>query len=424
MKKFSLIYIACMILTYSFADNIVYETKSLNKNIKTVQIENFSRKPYYPIIELGGKDKVTLSFDDLSPEINTYSYSIIHCNADWTKSKLNEFQYLNGFDGGFIRNYESSVNTYFPYTHYTLTFPNEDVTCTISGNYIISVYPDNDKDNPVLTARFMVVESLVQINCTVSPITDISYKKDYQQMELSIDYPDYAINQPSTELKVIVQQNRRTDNQAVLTQPSFYEQHKINYKLNKNLIFEAGNEYREFDISSTRVISRQIESIAYFKPYYHATLYPDIIKSNKEYEYWQDIAGRYIINVQNSDYSETEGDYFFTHFSLAMEIPYLSGEIYILGDITGNRFDDNSRMQYNYQTGSYEKTLLLKQGGYDYMYAFVPFGEKKGSTKEIEGNKWETDNEYIVYVYHHPFGSIYDRLIGYQIVYSNQYKRE
>jgi len=58
------------------------------------------------------------------------------------------------------------------------------------------------------------------------------------------------------------------------------------------------------------------------------------------------------------------------------------------------------------------------------MYAFVPFGEKKGSTKEIEGNKWETDNEYIVYVYHHPFGSIYDRLIGYQIVYSNQYKRE
>jgi hypothetical protein len=31
----------------------------------------------------------------------------------------------------------------------------------------------------------------------------------------------------------------------------------------------------------------------------------------------------------------------------------------------------------------------------------------------VEGNAWETDNEYAIYVYHRPFGCRYDKLIAF-----------
>ena len=128
--------------------------------------------------------------------------------------------------------------------------------------------------------------------------------------------------------------------------------------------------------------------------------------------------GRYIINLQGSDYPDTDGDYFFTHFTLETE-PYLDKEVHILGDITGNRISDDSKMRYNFERNCYEKTLLLKQGGYNYIYAAVPLGSNTADVGEIEGNFWETQNEYTIYVYYHPFGSLYDRLISYNVIYSN-----
>lgn len=396
----------------------VYETRAFDNDIRSIRIWNESRNPLLPVIELGSPDKITLSFDDLSETLNTYSYKIIHCNWDWTPSDLSESQYIDGYTGGYLE-HESSVGTYFPYNHFTLEFPNDEAECTVSGNYVIVVYPDNNDDNPVLTACFSVVEHLVQTECGVSSQTDIDYRKEHQQVSLVINYPDYDLSQPQNTLRVVVQQNRRRDNQAVLASPSFYQNNRIDYKMNPALIFKAGNQYQSFDISSERILDREIESIDYYKPYYHATLYPDVPRRERHvYSSDKDLNGRYIINLQGSDYPDTDGDYFFTHFTLETE-PYLDKEVHILGDITGNRISDDSKMRYNFERNCYEKTLLLKQGGYNYIFAAVPMGSNTADVGEIEGNFWETQNEYTIYVYYHPFGSLYDRLIGYDIVYSN-----
>ncbi|MEG1999419.1 MAG: hypothetical protein RR015_05330 [Bacteroidales bacterium] len=55
---------------------------------------------------------------------------------------------------------------------------------------------------------------------------------------------------------------------------------------------------------------------------------------------------------------------------------------------------------------------MLKQGSYNYQYLFVPKGETKGKSSVIEGNKYQTSNEYRVNVYHRRPGERYDRLIG------------
>ena len=62
----------------------------------------------------------------------------------------------------------------------------------------------------------------------------------------------------------------------------------------------------------------------------------------------------------------------------------------------------------------YEKTLFVKQGYYNYIY--VVRDNKTGRTDEslIEGNHWETENEYTIWVYYHPAGAQYDRLVAVQ----------
>ena len=71
-------------------------------------------------------------------------------------------------------------------------------------------------------------------------------------------------------------------------------------------------------------------------------------------------------------------------------------------------------MTYNRETQAYEATALLKQGYYNYNYLFVPDGETQGNSGRTDGNFYETENEYIILVYHRPNGGRYDKLVGYR----------
>jgi hypothetical protein len=69
-------------------------------------------------------------------------------------------------------------------------------------------------------------------------------------------------------------------------------------------------------------------------------------------------------------------------------------------------------------------TALVKQGGYDYQYWFVPKESKvesqkskaKTTTQRVDGSYWQTGNEYAIYVWWRPFGARYDRLVGVSVV--------
>lgn len=406
--------LACAILTHA-----QYTTRAWSNNIKSVQIANYNRTPLYPVVNLADNESVVLTFDDLNTDAATYSYRVVHCNANWQKSTLQESEYMDGFFTNYIDQTETSFNTYFSYNHYELTLPNSNWQFKISGNYAIEVFQDNNQDSPVLTACFSVVDPQVTIAAQATARTNLSYQNTYQQVNIDVDYGQFSIKDPYNEVITVVEQNRRADNKVVLTQADYTQRNQLSYLNNPQLIFEAGNEYRVFDISSEKVLSERVESIDYFQPYFHATLYPDEIRSKRQYDYLQDVNGRYLVNVQFSDHSQTDGDYYFTHFSLPVEQPFWEQDVYIIGELTGNTLSADARMTYHPQKGRYEKTLLLKQGGYNYQYLVVPKGKTKGTLQPIEGNFWQTQNEYAIYVYYRPFGSKYDRLIGFSTTTAN-----
>jgi len=56
---------------------------------------------------------------------------------------------------------------------------------------------------------------------------------------------------------------------------------------------------------------------------------------------------------------------------------------------------------------------LLKQGFYNYQYVLVK--KKKNLIIDetfIEGNHWETQNKYTIFLYLQEEGTVYDKLIG------------
>ena len=77
-------------------------------------------------------------------------------------------------------------------------------------------------------------------------------------------------------------------------------------------------------------------------------------------------------------------------------------------------------MEFNRETSLYEKTLLLKQGAYNYQYLIVPDGKSVGMTAPIEGDFYETVNEYLIKVYYHRPGERYDRLVGVGLIFSGK----
>ena len=107
------------------------------------------------------------------------------------------------------------------------------------------------------------------------------------------------------------------------------------------------------------------------------------------------------------------------HFSLE-DTPFADGRVVINGDLTLNLFNEDNEMFYNAQERKYEKALLLKQGAYNYQYLYLPNGRSQARTGAIEGNYYQTVNEYLARLYHRPQGGRYDRLISVGMVYSGR----
>ena len=390
-----------------------------DSRFKTLQVKVEGNDYAPPVIMLDSDDRVIISFDELTEEHSYLRYSLVHCNAHWQPSGLVDSEFIDGFNLGYVENYEYSQLTKVHYVHYSIALPNDEVRFTISGNYLLRVFPEDDPENTLLQARFMVSEAKVGIVANVTSRTDVDYNDAHQQLSFEVDASKLNVQDMYNDLKIVVSQNSRVDNEVFLDRPFRVSMSKAYYEHLSPLIFKAGNEYRRMEIVSVTYPGMGVDRIEYINPYYNMALRTDELRSTEQYLYDQTQYGRFTIREYNSSQSDIEADYVMTHFSLVLPEQYEYG-IFLDGDFTHRRFDPESRMVYNRATGLYEKSLLLKQGAYNYQYLAVPIGSMSGATAPIEGDFYETVNEYLVKVYYHRPGERYDRLVGVAVVYSGK----
>lgn len=411
MKRLLIVWYLFFVVNIIFAAK--YSTQIFDENIKTLQILPNGESLMLPVLELGSADEIVISFDELSYEASNFYYKIVHCDAYWEESDLASMEYLDGFDGGMIDMYDYSVNTTVNYIHYTLQLPNDDVQLKLSGNYVVLIARDGDFENGVVaTACFSLVEPMVDINVEMNGRTMKELNGRYQAVALDVMVEGVESRDKMQDFIVVVRQNNRLDNEAYLTRPTYVNGGRLRYENREELIFEGGNQYRSIDFSSRYTYGGGIDHIEFDRDMYHVVLEADASRANNKEAYAMDAHGGYVINLQKNNYSDTEADYMWVHFYYPAEVPYLEGRMYIVGDLTQNLVDNKSEMIYDLSEKCYVRSLLLKQGGYNYVYALKAKNREELSVIQTEGSFWESRNRYDVMVYFRPFGARYDRLVG------------
>ena len=358
-----------------------------------------------------------ISFDEMSHDVHFYTYTVCHLNADGNPSALLSSEYLRGFTTMDITDYQHSINTQRDHTHYRFNFPNEDMQLLASGLYALHIYEDGDRDKTIAWVPFAVVDPKVTIDANAHSKTIKELNGHYQQVDIDVSMTDLVLRDPQA-FTLVVRQNGRTDNAAILRQPTFVESKRLRYINHPSLVFEGGNEYRHFDAYSAYYAGTGIERIAYDNRDYHVHLFPDEPREGV-YMHEYDVDGQYRVNAERTSDPDTEAEYMWVHWLFVCEQPWFDGAVYVCGDLFDNEMSLRNRMQYDPEQGAYYLTSLVKQGGYDYQYRFLPKGERAASTLRTDGAYWQTQNEYTIYVFYRPFGARADQLVGLQRLSSN-----
>jgi len=395
-------------------DQFYYQNAVFREEIKSVQMYREGSELSNPVIELGSDVKLLLKFDDLAEDVKNYSYTIIHCDANWNESYIQQNEYLSGFPDNQITDYAMSFNTTVKFVNYQLSIPNEDCTPKYSGNYALIVFEDNNRKNLVLTQRFYIVEPKVRIEGLVKKATFDVYNGENQEVDFKVVTQQLKLLNPREDIKVVLMQNRRWDNAILNLKPNYIRDNVLDYDYDKENVFPGGNEFRYFDIRTKRRNGENVESVKFIQPYFHVTLLPDEIRNNSKYLPYKEMNGNFVIQSQDrvTD-TDTECDYMFVHFYLAMPSQLVGGSVNVFGALTGWNANKSNEMKWNYEAAGYELTLLLKQGYYNYQYVYVPEGAKKADSVNLEGTFFITENEYEIFAYYRDQSSRYDRLVGF-----------
>lgn len=421
MKKSLLLILVCQLWAMSMmAQRVDTSIKIIDSNVHSLRVAPFSNAYVPPVIVMGSDNKIEVSFDYFDYDVHYLRYSVTHCNADWQPSQLVESEYVDGFNYGDIEEHDFSEATFVNYVHYSFALPNDEFVITKSGNYLLKVYEQDDPDKVLFQTRFSVCEHLVDVMATVTTQTDVDFNGEHQQLAVEVGYKQGVIADPYRELMLVVGQNTRTDIERVVSKPMMVEMGKVTYDHIPQLIFPAGNEYRRMETVNVHSLNMGIASIKYFEPYNHATVYTDEPRVESQYLYDQTQYGHFTIRNSETHFSATEADYLVTHFSLNTGGPLNGGKLYLDGEFTQGLPETARLMKYDPSTGCYTNDMLLKQGAYNYQYLWVPDGTKVGLTSKIEGDKYQTINQYNIKVFNRPMGERYDRFVGYGIAYSGK----
>ncbi len=400
-----------IILFFLFSTCFLFSQNSIEQeppfNIKTISFR-VNGNNVIPFFKLG--ETFELSFDDLYGDEADYYYTITQYNYDWSSpSDLAKVEYLNGVDNQRIITYENSFNTLQLYSHYKQVFPNRFNQITKSGNYLISIL--NDEREIVFSRKFVIYEEQVNVGLLVRRARDFDNLDGKQNIEMTINYGDKILQNPIQNVKVTIFQNGNWKTSISNIKPQFTLGSELIYRYNKETQFWGGNESYSIDNKIIRGTNNTVAKVTSGENIYNTYLYVNTPRRNQPYTYFPDINGNFFIQNINSVNSQIESDYSWVYF--ALNTPnMLDKNIYIVGMFNNYNLSDDYKMEFNKNSGFYEKAILLKQGFTNYQYVVTDKSGKIDNQNAIDGNFFQTENNYTAIVYYRGNNDRYDRVIG------------
>lgn len=184
------------------------------------------------------------------------------------------------------------------------------------------------------------------------------------------------------------------------------------YKYDTETQFWAGNEFLFFENKDIRSASNNVARINAKTDIYSAYLYTSAARANTPYTFMQDVNGGFVVNNLNAQKNEIEADYVWVYFSVSAPTFRLNKNIYVTGMFNNYALTDENKMDYNPEKAIYEKAILIKQGFTNFQYTIADSKGNIDYENAIDGNFFETENEYTILVYYREAIDRYDRVIG------------
>ncbi len=421
MRKFTCILVLTFFTCWANAQQ--NPDKVYDPSIHTVMIAPVGKPLETPILHLNGSSPLLISFDDFKMQYQDYYYTIELVDSIWNPIEINDFDYVRGFNQNKINNFLVSSISSQKYFHYEFTFPNSNCSPKLSGNYILKVYKDGNKEDIVFTNRFYVVEDIANVAALVNEPFEGAISKTHQQIKVNVDVKNIPSFQ-NDQLTVRVVQNNRYHDAKVVATPSFIRNTILEFNNESELIFPAGNEFRWLDLQSLSLRSDRIAEINNKALTPLISVKPDLSRSNLLYNSFNDLNGGLLIMNTESLQSENQNDYAQVVFTYIPKdnIPFAYQKLYLAGALTNNTLDANAEMHFDAKLGVYQKRLLLKQGYYSYCYILRDKIDPNDMEDfaETEGSHTEAENNYGVFVYYRSPGARNDQLVGYASINSKQ----
>ncbi|MBC5838913.1 type IX secretion system plug protein [Flavobacterium muglaense] len=377
-------------------------------NIKTITfIQN--NQNTVPIFQLG--TGFQLQFDDLYGNEADYYYEIIHCDYNWKPSEIPKNDYLQGFDNQRIQEYTNSLNTLQLYSHYKLSIPNQFTQqLRISGNYMLKIL--NENKEVVFSRKFILYEESASVPMQVKRARTVNNLEYKHNIEFSITSSTINFQNPIKNIKIALFQNDKINEAIKNIVPQYTIGNDLIYKYDAETQFWAGNEFLYFENKEIKVPANFISKVDASSAVYGAYLYTHNARRNFPYTNTQDINGRFLVNNINATASEIEADYAWVYFSLSAPTFRLEKDIYINGMFNNYILSPEYKMDYDPKKGIYEKALLIKQGFTNYQYVIADAKGKIDNENAIDGNFYQTENNYTILVYYKANTDRYDKVIG------------
>jgi hypothetical protein len=378
-------------------------------NIKTVTFV-YNNANAIPIFKLG--DGFQFQFDDLFGNEANYYYEIVHCDYNWNPTDIPKSEYLKGFDGQRIQEYENSVNTLQIYSHYRLPIPNQNTSLLLSGNYMLKILGE-DK-SVVFSRKFILYEDSVSIPMQVRRARTADLIDYKQNLEFSITSNSIRFQNPLKNVKIQILQNGQMNTSIKNIAPQYTIGNDLIYKYDTQTQFWAGNEFLYFDNNDIRSASNNISRIDSSSGIYNTYLYTNRARGNYPYSLTQDVNGNFLVRNGSSTKSDVESDYAWVYFSLSAPAFMSNKSVYVTGMFNNYTLSAENKMDFDPKKNVFEKAILIKQGFCNFQYQIADDKGNIDAKNAIDGNFWQTENDYTILVYYKESSDRYQRVIGKQ----------
>lgn len=333
-------------------------------SIRTIQLYAGPSERQLPVLSLrNGGARLTLEFDLMEATGRPLSIHFFHADRTWERD-LTPAEYMESFQDDDLMTYTPSRGTVVDYTHYTYQFPNNDIQFRVSGNYILRVTEQGQRDRVLFERPFFVTEEAGAVAMRVDDVP-VSGQRSPSDLPAAQFTPPSGLQGNPFQYETCFIRNGRFDTARCTDQPRLMQQPTLGFELYRNSAFRPTTADYFLDLSAIRT-GGAIEGTDRSVTPFRVLLEPDYAQFPGRMALGDALNGQVVVDdaVRSVGEPDVEAEYARVQFSFVPpnELP-LGRALQLNGTFSGL-----TRMTWQPNRGRYEGTVLLKQGLYEYYY--------------------------------------------------------